>query len=560
MNKRVRICGALLVSLSLGGCAWPGRLARGYAEGRPSELSHLLASNAALTGDPVVLGMARFVFDDMGGLSTDGLDTYTLPWKVVAAALVLRAHDTEQRPLHPRTLDEVLSGLGFITPSRVVNWRGSEPSFNNPIGLLTTTLSRGFPRVELEAASVGCAGCHAGVLYDPRGNPTREVWLGAPNTSINLERYIALVFEALSHFQNQEDRFWDTLDVLYPALSDRERSTIRKHVLPRIRDRFEGEWAGRTSAVPFANGSAGLTNGVGSLKHILGLLGDDVRATEVAFTSIPDLGGTGLRSSLLYDGTYGLPGRPRFEEITHVTESHLDGLADITTFFTVPTLGIAPDRARDAYPRVRQVMDFLYTLDSPRFPGPIDSSLAAKGERIYRAECQNCHGEFSPGLEAPRLIRFPNRLVPQEEMGTDPRRWELSTPEFAAAVEGSAYGRYLSVDRTGGYVATPLTALWISAPYLHNGSVPTLWHLMHPEERPERFMVGGHQLDFERVGIAGSVDERGVYRYLDGYDPWAVPALYDTRFPGKGRQGHEAEFARLSEDRKRALLEYLKLL
>ncbi|MGB1657972.1 MAG: hypothetical protein ACPHO4_11530 [Longimicrobiales bacterium] len=29
------------------------------------------------------------------------------------------------------------------------------------------------------------------------------------------------------------------------------------------------------------------------------------------------------------------------------------------------------------------------------------------------------------------------------------------------------------------------------APYLRNGSVPTLWHLLNADERPSRFMVGG---------------------------------------------------------------------
>ena len=60
------------------------------------------------------------------------------------------------------------------------------------------------------------------------------------------------------------------------------------------------------------------------------------------------------------------------------------------------------------------------------------------------------------------------------------------------------------------------------------------------------------------MGIAGEVDADGVYRYLDGYQPWSRPALYDTREPGRSNAGHE--FRLLKEAEKAALLEYLKLL
>jgi hypothetical protein len=81
---------------------------------------------------------------------------------------------------------------------------------------------------------------------------------------------------------------------------------------------------------------------------------------------------------------------------------------------------------------------------------------------------------------------------------------------------------------------------------------------MHPEARPRRFDVGGHRLDFEKVGIAGSPDADGVYRYPPGYRPWTLPETYDTGDAGKGNGGHDAPFAGMDEDQKRALLEFLK--
>ena len=83
---------------------------------------------------------------------------------------------------------------------------------------------------------------------------------------------------------------------------------------------------------------------------------------------------------------------------------------------------------------------------------------------------------------------------------------------------------------------------------------------MHPESRPARFYVGGHRLDLERVGIAGTLDSSGTWRYRADYVPWSEPHLYDTALPGLGNGGHTKEFEGLSEAEKRALLEYFKLL
>ena len=111
-----------------------------------------------------------------------------------------------------------------------------------------------------------------------------------------------------------------------------------------------------------------------------------------------------------------------------------------------------------------------------------------------------------------------------------------------------------------GYSAPSLSGVWLSAPYFHNGSVPTLWALMNPDERPVSFPLGGHKLDFDKVGIALEVAENGEALYPTGYEPWSVPVIFDTRLPGLSNNGHEQPFDELSKDEKRALLEYLKTL
>jgi hypothetical protein len=83
---------------------------------------------------------------------------------------------------------------------------------------------------------------------------------------------------------------------------------------------------------------------------------------------------------------------------------------------------------------------------------------------------------------------------------------------------------------------------------------------MTPTQRPTEFEVGGHALDYDKLGIAGRQDTSGVYRYPSGYSPWSTPEMYDTRKPGMSNRGHERQFAGLTEDEKRALIEYLKTL
>ena len=97
---------------------------------------------------------------------------------------------------------------------------------------------------------------------------------------------------------------------------------------------------------------------------------------------------------------------------------------------------------------------------------------------------------------------------------------------------------------TGQYLARPLTGVWATAPYLHNGSVPTLWHLLHPAQRPAKFIVGNREYDPAKLG------------YATGGNGWT----FDTSQPGNSNIGHAGDKygTNLTEDQKAALLEYLK--
>ena len=96
------------------------------------------------------------------------------------------------------------------------------------------------------------------------------------------------------------------------------------------------------------------------------------------------------------------------------------------------------------------------------------------------------------------------------------------------------------------YKARPLDGIWATAPYLHNGSVPTLWDLLQPPaRRPRTFHVGSRELDTRNVGFETTA----------GPDTF----LFDTSIRGNSNAGHPYG-TQLSDDDKRALIEYLKSL
>jgi hypothetical protein len=95
----------------------------------------------------------------------------------------------------------------------------------------------------------------------------------------------------------------------------------------------------------------------------------------------------------------------------------------------------------------------------------------------------------------------------------------------------------------------PLDGLWLRAPYLHNGSVPTLTDLLEPvAQRPKRFWRGYDIYDRTKIGFI-----------TDGPDAQRLGFFYDTSLPGNANAGH-VYGTNLPPESKRALLEYLKTL
>jgi mono/diheme cytochrome c family protein len=215
-----------------------------------------------------------------------------------------------------------------------------------------------------------------------------------------------------------------------------------------------------------------------------------------------------------------------------------------------------PEQFREWEQDYGHVFAYLASLRAPRSPLAVDEALAHEGASVFAAHCAECHGTYD--THGP-TEEYPGRLVPWEEVRTDPARLRALTPahrqRYASSWFAEHYRDEVNVD-PGGYVAPPLDGLWATAPYLHNGSVPTLWHLLHPDKRPVVWRRNCAEYDAQRVGLdvetwdqlpttVKSADERREY--------------FDTRQYGKSSTGHDFP-ARLTERQRRALLEYLKTL
>ena len=104
-----------------------------------------------------------------------------------------------------------------------------------------------------------------------------------------------------------------------------------------------------------------------------------------------------------------------------------------------------------------------------------------------------------------------------------------------------------------GYKARPLNGIWATAPYLHNGSVPTLFDLLSPvSERPKTFYLGSLQYDTQKLGY-DTIKQPGYF-------------LMDTSIPGNLNSGHEFSDTKgkgvigrgLTVEERYQLIEYLK--
>jgi mono/diheme cytochrome c family protein len=229
---------------------------------------------------------------------------------------------------------------------------------------------------------------------------------------------------------------------------------------------------------------------------------------------------------------------------------------------TPPTIDLAA---------IGRLETWLLTEKPPGYPFPIDSARAGRGEQLYKRYCAACHGANGREFAAPAQAKARDCVDPGgpedalygpqvgkitriEEIGTDRRRLDSYSYELVVHL-GTVYAgyphRYCHYRKTYGYANMPLDGLWLRAPYLHNGSVPTLRDLLEPAAaRPRLFYRGNDVYDPVRVGFVSDRAEQGGRKFFP----------LDVSLPGNSNAGHEGarygtELAPADKD---ALVEYLK--
>jgi mono/diheme cytochrome c family protein len=209
--------------------------------------------------------------------------------------------------------------------------------------------------------------------------------------------------------------------------------------------------------------------------------------------------------------------------------------------------------AMDAW--VVDVRAYLLTLAPPSYPYPIDRGLAEKGETLFTERCTTCHGAY--GKEE----RYPNELISLDVVGTDPAlaRWLYEDADaFIRWLDGSFYGQISRLEPALGYIAPPLDGVWATAPYLHNGSVPTLAALMDSSSRPRYWRFAAEEPEYDPQGLGWHSVE--VSHGKEGAMSWEERnRIYDTSLHGYSNEGHTFG-DELTPDERAALLEYLKTL
>jgi mono/diheme cytochrome c family protein len=234
---------------------------------------------------------------------------------------------------------------------------------------------------------------------------------------------------------------------------------------------------------------------------------------------------------------------------------YIDGFAEkshrgLMQFMMVKENG--PEQFRGWENDFRDIYAFLSELRPPKYPLPVDQQLAGQGRVAFEAHCSSCHGTYGSNPD------YKEPIVPIEEIGTDAVRLKSLSKLHRESYGQSWFADFGKQDTrsdVAGYAAPPLNGIWASPPYLHNGSVPTLWHVLHPEERPSIWRRTGLGLDVDHMGL--------THETVDSVPPKLSPYqrrwYFDTNATGKSSKGHDFPAA-LSESEKRAVLEYLKTL
>lgn len=407
----------------------------------------------------------------------------------------------------PRIFPEKLPGPGGYT-SLGITW---EEGQEMPVGFTKKTI--GFPRV-----GINCATCHSATFRKTAKDIPTIVPAG-PSSKFNLQGYIRFLGDSASDPKFTPEYILDEIKYNH-EFSGLEKLLYRFFIIPQtkkalIQQREDFAWMdsrptwGRGRIDPF----------------------NPVKFNTLKLPKDDTIGNSDMM--------------PLWNQKQHKDFAlHWDGLETSLTE-TVQTGAIGDGATKESLPvaDLQRVEDFITELPPPKYPFAVDEKLAANGSQIFANSCATCHafgGERT------------GTVIPVEEVGTDRHRLDMWTQEAADSYNEFAEGYEFDFDnlrKTNGYVSVSLDGIWLRAPYLHNGSVPSLQDLLEkPENRTKVFYRGYDVYDPEKVGFVSN-----------GAEAERVGFKYDTSVTANSNEGH-LYGTDLSGEDKKALVEYLKTL
>ena len=204
-------------------------------------------------------------------------------------------------------------------------------------------------------------------------------------------------------------------------------------------------------------------------------------------------------------------------------------------------------------------------------PIPSTASRLRDGATLYSEYCAGCHGANGRSFSAPAGTETRECIDPNEkeddlygpQVGKITRdrlhrhrscTGSIPTPTSSRVNLGTVYAgyphRYCHYRKTFGYANMPLDGIWLRAPYLHNGSVPTLRDLLEPPAIDPNLLSRQRRLrpDAGRLrSDAGDAGRARVFRVRHAK-------------PGNSNSGHEGKRygTELTPAEKDALVEFMK--
>lgn len=215
------------------------------------------------------------------------------------------------------------------------------------------------------------------------------------------------------------------------------------------------------------------------------------------------------------------------------------------------------DVVKTYLPKIHQAEDVLGDFLPPKYPFTVDLGKAGMGKMVYERSCQKCHGTYERDGNHIAIFQAPKH-IPYQVVKTDEDRLLGNNPQFYQLVATNPLNDIIqSTTLPKGYFAPRLEGVWARFPYLHNGSVPTLYDLISdPTTRPKIFSL-------VNAGEKSRFDEKylGLTKLEVTQEKRAERSTYDTSKAGHSNQGHYFEsFKTLTEADKLAVIEYLKTL